>query len=206
MNSPVHRQHWEDLYNERGEFQVSWFEDAPTISLELLRGIGAAPGSRIIDIGGGAARLVDALVRMNYDAVTVLDVSAEALSIARARLGEQAASVTWITADVTQWQPRQNYDVWHDRAAFHFLTEAAERAAYVGCLTKALPPGGHAIIGTFATDGPERCSGLPVARYDAESLSCTLGRSFALIETRRHDHTTPTGGIQRFLFSVFRRA
>lgn len=205
MNT-VRRQHWENLYNERGEFQVSWFEDAPTISLELLRGVGATPGSRIIDIGGGAARLVDALVRMNYNAVTVLDVSAEALSIAKARLGEKAASVTWIIADVTQWQPRQNYDVWHDRAAFHFLTEAAERAAYVGCLTKALSPGGHAIFGTFATDGPERCSGLPVVRYDAESLSRTLGRSFVLIETRRHDHKTPTGGIQRFQFSVFRRA
>jgi hypothetical protein len=113
--------------------------------------------------------------------------------------------VKWIVADVTQWEPTRCYDLWHDRAAFHFLTETADRTAYVERLTSALHPGGHAIIGTFAVDGPERCSGLPVVRYDAELLSATLGNVFAFVETRRHDHRTPMGSVQRFQFSIFRR-
>jgi trans-aconitate methyltransferase len=113
--------------------------------------------------------------------------------------------VKWIVADVTEWEPSRQYDLWHDRAAFHFLTEAADRAAYLDRMRQAIRPGGHAIIATFAIDGPDRCSGLPVMRYDATLLSAALGRAFALIGTRRQDHTTPTGGVQRFLFSVFRR-
>ena len=125
--------------------------------------------------------------------------------MAKARMDEPAAMVKCIVADVTQWEPARRYDLWHDRAAFHFLTEAADRTAYVERLTSALFPGGHAIIGTFAMDGPERCSGLPVVRYDAALLSTTLGNAFALVETRRHDHRTPMGGVQHFQFSIFRR-
>jgi 2-polyprenyl-3-methyl-5-hydroxy-6-metoxy-1,4-benzoquinol methylase len=197
--------HWQSVYKEKGENQVSWFQETPAISLELIHAVGAEFDSAIIDIGGGASRLVDILVGQGYQDLTVLDVSENAIAIAKSRLGARAATVKWIVADVTQWEPKRRYDLWHDRAAFHFLTEAVDQAAYIERLTTTLRPGGHVIIATFAMDGPERCSGLPVVRYDATLLSATLGGSFAFIETRRHDHRTPMGGIQHFQFSVFRR-
>jgi trans-aconitate methyltransferase len=171
--------HWQQVYNEKGENQVSWFQERPAISLELIEAAGAEPGSAIIDIGGGASRLVDALVENGYRDLTVLDLSESAVSIAKKRLGRRAATVKWIVADVTQWEPPTTYDLWHDRAAFHFLTEESDRIAYVERLTKVLRPAGHAIIGTFALDGPERCSGLPVVRYDGAQLSINLGSAFA---------------------------
>jgi SAM-dependent methyltransferase len=197
--------HWENVYRTKGEREVSWFQETPSVSLELIRSAGATRRSAIVDIGGGASRLVDALVDAGYEAVTVLDLSESALAAAKLRLEQAAARVTWIVADVTRWKPSQRYDLWHDRAAFHFLTDAADRTAYVACLRDALRPGGQAIIATFALDGPERCSGLPVVRYDAASLGQVLGSEFDLVETRRHDHQTPMGSTQRFQFSVFRR-
>lgn len=206
MEELARQHHWENVYREKGEYQVSWFQETPAISLELLGAVGATPKSAVIDIGGGASRLVDALVDRNYEDVTVLDLLEAAISIAKARLGGRAATVRWIVADVTQWEPLRRYDVWHDRAAFHFLTDASDRNAYVARLMQALRPGGHAVIGTFAMDGPERCSGLPVVRYDAAHLTVALGSGFSLVETRRHDHKTPWDAIQHFQFSVFRRA
>jgi len=197
--------HWQSVYKEKAENQVSWFQEIPAISLELIEAVHPKFDSAIIDIGGGASRLVDVLGREGYRDLTVLDVSKNAIAMAKARLGERGATVKWIVADVTEWEPTRRYDLWHDRAAFHFLTEAADRTAYVERVTRALRSGGHAIIGTFAMEGPERCSGLPVVRYDAELLSATLGDSFTFVETRRHDHRTPMGGIQRFQFSVFKR-
>jgi 2-polyprenyl-3-methyl-5-hydroxy-6-metoxy-1,4-benzoquinol methylase len=205
MNESNRGAHWENVYRTKGEREVSWFQETPSISLELIRSAGATRHSAIVDIGGGASRLVDALVDEGYEAVTVLDLSESALAAAKRRLGQTAARVTWLVADVVGWKPPQRYDVWHDRAAFHFLTDAADRSAYVACLREALRPGGHAIIATFALDGPERCSGLPVIRYDAASLGEVLGDDFSLVETRRHDHHTPMGSTQRFQFSVFRR-
>jgi 2-polyprenyl-3-methyl-5-hydroxy-6-metoxy-1,4-benzoquinol methylase len=205
MNDSNRGAHWENVYRTKGEREVSWFQEAPSISLDLIRSAGATRHSAIVDIGGGASRLVDALVDEGYEAVTVLDLSESALAAAKTRLGHTAARVTWIVADVTRWKPPQRYDVWHDRAAFHFLTDATDRTAYVECLHEALRPGGHAIIATFALDGPERCSGLPVVRYDAARLGEILGDDFSLVETRRHDHHTPMGSTQRFQFSVFRR-
>ncbi len=199
------RAHWENVYATKGENEVSWFQESPAISLELLRTAGASPNSAVLDVGGGASRLVDVLFDAGYRSVTVLDLSEEALSRAKARLGARAAEAAWVAADVTDWTPPRSYDVWHDRAAFHFLTEPADRDAYVRCLLAALRPGGHAIIATFAPDGPERCSGLPVVRYDAAGLGAVLGPSLAWIETRRQDHRTPGGVIQRFQFSLFRR-
>jgi 2-polyprenyl-3-methyl-5-hydroxy-6-metoxy-1,4-benzoquinol methylase len=197
--------HWQNVYKEKAENQVSWFQETPAISLELIEAVHPKFDSAIVDVGGGASRLVDVLTHNGYRDLTVLDVSENAIATAKARIGEPAAMVKWVVADVTQWEPTRRYDLWHDRAAFHFLTEAADRTAYVERLASALRPGGHAIIGTFATDGPERCSGLPVVRYDAALLSATLGSSFTLVETRLHDHRTPMGGVQRFQFSVFRR-
>ena len=205
MSDANRGEHWEDVYRTKGEREVSWFQETPSVSLELIRSTGATRLSPIVDVGGGASRLVDALVEGDYEALTVLDLSESALVAAKARLGASAAQVMWIVADVVGWRPRQRYDVWHDRAAFHFLTDAADRTAYVACLREALRPGGHAIIATFALDGPERCSGLPVVRYDATSLGEVMGDAFSLVDSRRHHHRTPMGGTQRFQFSVFRR-
>jgi SAM-dependent methyltransferase len=138
--------------------------------------------------------------------LTVLDLSRAALGAAKKRIGESGAGVQWVNADGTTWEPTQTYDLWHDRAAFHFLTDHADQSAYVDRLKKAVKPGGYVIIGTFAPEGPERCSGLPVVRYDADTLARILGIDFVLIDTRRHDHATPWGTVQRFQFSTFRRA
>jgi SAM-dependent methyltransferase len=206
MSAEERHAHWQNVYTSKGEHEVSWFEENPAVSLELIGRAGANPNSAIIDIGGGASRLVDALLKRGFCAITVLDLSEAALATARARLDQRADRVQWVAGDVTTWEPPQSFDIWHDRAAFHFLTEASDRAAYLSALRNALKPGGHAIIATFALDGPERCSGLPVTRYDSESLAQTLGEGFALVETQNHRHTTPWHSEQRFQFSLFRRA
>lgn len=205
MSDANRKAHWETVYTTKGENEVSWFQDSPTISLELIDLVSPAKGAAIIDIGGGASRLVDNLIARGFERVAVLDLSQAALEVAKARLGKRANQAQWIAADVTEWHITQTFDIWHDRAAFHFLVDAADRAAYIARLKEAIPPGGHVIIGSFAIDGPEKCSGLPVNRYDATSLSRELGEGFALIHTRRHDHATPWKSEQRFQFSVFRR-
>ena len=196
--------HWQNVYATKGEREVSWFEESPRLSLDLIRATGVSSSAAIIDVGGGASRLVDALLAAGFEDVTVLDLSETALATTRARLGATATKVKWITADVTAWEPAQTYDVWHDRAAFHFL-DAQDRTAYAERILRAVRPGGHVIIGTFAPDGPERCSGLPVARHDAGSIGRVLGPSFELIESRSQAHRTPGGSIQHFQFSRFRR-
>jgi 2-polyprenyl-3-methyl-5-hydroxy-6-metoxy-1,4-benzoquinol methylase len=197
--------HWENVYTTKGETEVSWFQDNPAPSVELIAMTGIPADAAIIDVGGGASRLVDALVERKLGRITVLDISAAALDAAKKRLGERAADVTWEIADVTKWEPSQRYDVWHDRAAFHFLTDEADQAAYVDRLKKAVKPEGYVIIATFALDGPERCSGLPIVRHDSASLSAILGSEFDVIDMRRHDHMTPSGAVQHFQFSTFRR-
>jgi SAM-dependent methyltransferase len=166
--------------------------------------VGATSSSAIIDIGGGASRFVDILLTRGYDCVTVLDLSAVALAAAKARIGPRADQATWVVADVTTWEPVETYDVWHDRAAFHFLTNPADQSAYVSRLRRALRHGGHAIIGTFAPEGPAKCSGLPVVRYSAQSLGPILGPAFALVDNRSQEHVTPGGTAQQFQFSSFR--
>jgi 2-polyprenyl-3-methyl-5-hydroxy-6-metoxy-1,4-benzoquinol methylase len=200
------QRHWENVYTTKDEKEVSWFEESPAISLALIRSTGLNTGSSIIDIGGGASRLVDALIDEGFEAVTVLDLSEKAITIAKARLGALGTRVQWVVADVTKWEPSETYDVWHDRAALHFLTEPKDRVAYAERVHSAVRPGGHVIIGTFAPDGPERCSGLQVVRHDAASLSEMLGSEFDLIESRPYSHRTPTGATQRFQFSRFRLA
>lgn len=197
--------HWQNVYQTRGEREVSWFQETPTISLDLIHATGVGADAAIIDIGGGASSLVDALLAEGFRSLSVLDVSEKALATVRSRLGLRAKDVAWIVADVTAWRPDKSYDLWHDRAAFHFLTASGDRAAYAECVQNAVRPGGHVIIGTFAPDGPERCSGLPVVRHDATSIGEVLGPSFKIIESRRHDHQTPGGAIQRFQFSRYQR-
>ena len=204
--SRVSRQaHWEQVYTSKGENEVSWFQENPAPSLALIAEIGAVPATAIIDIGGGASRLVDRLIELGFHDVSVLDLSAAALQAARARLGASAGKAHWLVADATTWQPPRRYDVWHDRAAFHFLTETRDQEAYVARLRQGLTIGGHAIIATFALDGPEKCSGLPVQRYDADRLGQTLGSGFKLLRSESNEHATPWGSQQRFQFSVFQR-
>jgi 2-polyprenyl-3-methyl-5-hydroxy-6-metoxy-1,4-benzoquinol methylase len=197
--------HWERVYATRAEAEVSWFQANPGMSLDLIGAAGATPRAAIVDIGGGASRLVDALLGRGHGDVTVLAISAKALDVARTRLGAKSEGVQWVAADVTRWRPARRYDLWHDRAAFHFLTDEADRRAYVETLRHALMPRGHAIVATFAPDGPDRCSGLPIARYDAASLGAALGADFVLLDSRRQTHRTPGGAVQHFQFSLFRR-
>jgi trans-aconitate methyltransferase len=205
MSTLERQAHWQNVYQTKVENAVSWFQERPDISLDLIHATGVDPHASIIDIGGGTSRLVDALISEGFGAVSVLDLSGKALATSKTRLGAQGAQIQWIVADITHWQPSQTYDVWHDRAALHFLTEPKDRAAYVERVLKAVRVGGHVIIGTFAPDGPERCSGLPVIRHDAATLGELLGPSFTLAETRRHEHHTPSGVIQKFQFSRFQR-
>ena len=204
MSTLDRTRHWDQVYATKRETEVSWFEPEASLSLGLIKTRSESAADAVIDIGGGASRLVDALLDAGYSDITVLDLSNEALDASKRRLSGRASDVNWIVADVTDWQPSRRYHIWHDRAAFHFLTAADDQAAYVACLKKALHPGGYAIIGTFALNGPERCSGLPVARYDAETLGRTLGAGFDLAETRHLCHRTPAGRTQEFQFSVFK--
>lgn len=197
--------HWDNVYATRGETEVSWFQNSPAISLAMITAANPNREAAIIDIGGGASRLADALLRDGYRDLAVLDLSANALDAAKKRIGVAASKVDWIVADATTWRPAKAYDVWHDRAAFHFLTETRDRAAYVARLRSAIVPGGHVIIATFALDGPERCSGLPVQRHDSASLAAELGMDFELVETRSETHHTPWDSTQAFQFSRFKR-
>ena len=205
MQGETRRAHWDKAYQSKGEAGVSWFEDAPAVSLDLIRRHVTIATASLIDVGGGASRLVDALLDEGMKSVTVLDLSPAALDAARARLGLRADAVHWVAADVTAWRPDRTYDIWHDRAAFHFLTDPDDRAAYIERLTAAVAPGGYAVIATFAPDGPERCSGLPVVRYDPAALAEVIGPSFRLVEHVKHQHTTPWNSTQAFQFSVLQR-
>ncbi len=196
--------HWQRVYTSKEENQLSWHEDAPALSLDLLGEAGLRPEMAVVDIGGGTSRLVDALVARKQTHVTVLDLSPAALETAKKRLAG-AGNVEWVAGDVTEWQPKRSYDLWHDRAAFHFLTAPEDQRAYVRVMARALKTGGRAVIGTFALDGPEKCSGLPVARHDAASLRAVLGEGFSLISTRRNEHTTPWGAVQQFQFGTFEK-
>lgn len=197
--------HWQNVYSSKATTAVSWYQETPAPSLDLLRLAGATQNAGIIDIGGGASILTDNLLALGHGDLSVLDISRASLEAAQVRIGAAAGNVDWIVADVTRWRPERSYDVWHDRAAFHFLVEEKQQAAYADRLRAALRQGGHAIIGTFAPDGPEKCSGLTVRRHDAASLEAMLGAGFELIDSRRYDHVTPWGAVQHFHFGTFRR-
>jgi trans-aconitate methyltransferase len=196
--------HWQSIFATKAERERSWFQDDAQPSLALIAEI-ASSSSSVIDVGGGGSRLADALLEQGFTDLTILDLSSAALAAAKERIGQEAERVQWIVADITAWEPSRAYDVWHDRATFHFMVAEPDRAAYLSRLARALKPGGHAIIATFAPDGPERCSGLPVRRYDDDTLAQTLGAGFQLISSRREEHVTPWGAEQPFQFSVFRR-
>lgn len=195
------KEHWEHVYQTNASTKVSWFQEHAERSLELIRSIGATADSRIIDVGGGASTLVDDLVREGYCNVSVLDLSAIALAVARGRLGRRADAVQWIEGDIRNVNlPTQWFDVWHDRAVFHFLTDPADRKAYLDQVMRAVKPGGHVIIATFGVDGPTQCSGLPIVRYSPEGLHNEFGSAFELIEHVSEAHRTPMGNVQHFIY------
>ena len=196
------QQHWETIYGSKAEGQLSWYRPHLEISLALIER--AAKGDRaagIIDVGGGSSTLVDDLITRGFRNVTVLDISQAALDKAQSRLGAGAGRVHWLHADITQSRlPERAFDVWHDRAVFHFLTDPADRTAYVQNAAKAVKPGGHVIVSTFGPEGPTKCSGLDVVRYDADALHDEFGPRFQLVESSQEIHDTPLGTHQQFLY------
>ena len=193
------QEHWEKVYRENNPTtDVSWYQARPEKSLELISKTGVSTTAPIIDVGGGASLLVDYLLKAGFTNLSVLDISEAALQHARNRLGPQGAVVQWLQAEVTQFQSERQYALWHDRAVFHFLMVAEDRANYVKVLRRVLMPEGHLILGTFAEDGPARCSGLPVVRYGARSLTAEFGPAFSLVEQQSEIHVTPWGTEQKF--------
>lgn len=199
------KDHWDAVYTIKSSDEVSWYEVDPTISLDLIQQVSPPPKS-VIDVGGGQSSLVDRLLDIGIGKVAVLDISNVALDRTKERLGGRAANVEWIEADVTSISNVGTFDLWHDRAVFHFLTEPKDREAYMELAVKSIPAGGHLIIGAFAIDGPDKCSGLPVCRYDADSMASTFGNRFMLVSSQNHVHATPWGKEQHFFFGVFQRA
>lgn len=198
--------HWNHVYETRASDSVSWFQEHAEQSLRLIRATGVPASASIIDVGGGASTLVDDLLQDGYRSLSVLDLSAKALATAQQRLGPRAGEVHWIEADITRAElPTHAYDIWHDRAVFHFLTSPEQRRAYVDTVLRAVKPGGHVIVATFAEDGPLQCSGLPVMRYSANGLHTEFGAPFSLLQHEREEHLTPSGSVQRFVYCYCRK-
>lgn len=197
--------HWDQAYDQ-GDSTRSWHQDQSMMSLRMLQRAGAAPTESLIDVGGGSAPLVDALLERGFADLTVLDISQIGLNYAQQRLGSAAGQVTWLRADVLSWQPERTYRLWHDRAVFHFLTNPADQQRYLDVLATAVEPGGRVVIGAFAPDGPQQCSGLPAARYSPDSLTERLGQGFTALATEREEHHTPSGAVQPFTWLLAQRA
>lgn len=197
--------HWNEVYRSKAPEDVSWHQSEPKMSFVALDRMGVTADASIVDVGGGASGLAAALLARGFSDITILDIAAPALDAARERLGAVEHDVRWEVADVTAWTPGRMFDIWHDRAVFHFLTEQSQRDAYRKTLLEALKPGGTLIIATFALDGPERCSGLPVRRYDPAMLAAEFGPAFEIAGAWREDHVTPWGSVQHFCWSAFRR-
>ena len=199
MHNP--KEHWEKVYQTKQADAVSWFQEHATRSLEIIHSVGATTDASIIDVGGGASTLVDDLLGDGFQHVSVLDLSASALEVARKRLGSSGSNVTWLAGNIREVNlAEQTIDIWHDRAVFHFLTDPADRAAYVKQVMKAVKPGGHVIVATFAPNGLEQCSGLPVARYAPDQLHGEFGPAFELLTHASEEHKTPWGSVQHFVY------
>lgn len=199
--------HWEHIYERKGPTQVSWYQEHAGLSLQYIRNTRIQKTGHIIDVGGGASTLVDDLIADGFQHISILDISEAALQFARQRLGVKAHQVNWIEADITQADlSYQAYDVWHDRAVFHFLTQPIDRQRYIDTVRHAVRPGGHVIVATFATDGPDHCSGLEVARYSTESLHGEFGGDFELVSSSPETHHTPFSTEQKFIYCYCRKS
>ena len=200
------KEHWEHIYSTKSSDTVSWFQNHANQSLRLIHNTGLGKNATIIDVGGGASTLVDDLLSEGYSNLTVLDLSSAALAVAKQRLNKHADCVHWAEGDITRAElPVHHFDIWHDRAVFHFLTNPYDRHAYVEQVFRAVRPGGHVIIATFAEDGPDKCSGLPVMRYQPETLHAEFGDAFLLVEHEKEAHHTPTGVVQQFVYCYCRK-
>ncbi len=200
------KSHWDSAYEGESGSEVSWFQSKPERSLKLIAHSGVSPQSgRVIDVGGGASLLVDYLIHDGFENITVLDISSVALRTAQERLGECAKLIDWVEADIIQFQTTEQFDLWHDRAVFHFLTQASERKRYIDLLYQSIKPGGHVIIAAFAIGGPKKCSGLNIIQYNATKLSQELGEQFTLIEQEDEMHITPSRNEQAFGYYYFKR-
>ena len=197
--------HWESVYSGRDHRLFRWYQPVPELSLELIQQSTADVDAPVIDIGGGASLLVDELHDLGYNDLTVTDLSSQALTIARDRLGDRSDTVAWLHGDVTEQRLERMYQVWHDRAVFHFLTEPGSVARYLDRMTQAVASGGHAVIATFDLEGPDSCSGLPVQRYSPDSLQRTLGSAFKAVRFEHESHLTPDGVTQEFTYGLFER-
>ena len=198
--------HWEHIYTSNGVREVSWFQEHAAQSIELIENTGVSLGAKIIDVGGGASTLVDDLLDQSYSAITVLDISGTALRRSQDRLGQRASLVTWLELDITRAELAPNfYDVWHDRAVFHFLTSETDRAQYLRAVRQCVKTGGHIIVASFGLSGPEKCSGLNVVRYSAESMHREFGNDFELVNTTTEVHHTPFGKDQQFIYCYCRK-
>jgi SAM-dependent methyltransferase len=198
--------HWEHIYESKAPTQVSWYQEHAQFSLQYIQNTGIRKTGHIIDVGGGTSTLVDDLIGDGFQHISVLDVSGAALRLTQQRLGAQANHVKWIEADITQADlPHQAYDLWHDRAVFHFLTQSEDRQRYVEVVRHAVRKGGHVIVATFAPDGPERCSGLEVVRYSPGSLHSEFGDGFDVVDSTRETHQTPFGTEQKFIYCYCRK-
>jgi SAM-dependent methyltransferase len=199
------RDHWDRIYATRSSTEVSWYERSPTTSLRLIESVASGPSAAVIDVGGGASELVDRLLREGFTDLTVMDISEHALDEVRQRLAGQAPPVRFVHDNVLTWEPDRRYDVWHDRAVFHFLTAPADRDRYVDIASRAVRDGGVAVVGTFDEDGPTHCSGLPVTRYSPQDLGAAFAAAFSPIGYEREEHITPAGVVQPFTWAVLRR-
>ena len=197
-----HAEQWDAAYRDRGAAGVSWFEPTPRISLELVTALAVPLDAAVIDVGGGASTFADEMLALGYTDVTVLDISEVALGDADERPGP---TVKRLHEDVLTWRPQRLYGLWHDRAVLHFFIDEHDRQAYLRAMEEGVAPGGYVILGTFAPEGPERCSGLPVRRYSADELRGFLGHEWTLVVEHREDHVTPRGAIQPFTWTAFRR-
>ena len=206
MEAQKRIKHWENLYDSKDLDEVSWYQKVPTITLEFINKTALPKSAKIIDIGGGDSLLVDHLLDLGYEDISVLDISATALKKAKDRLGSLAGKVTWIHADATTFKPKERYDFWHDRATFHFLTEEVEIDSYKDSVLDALNDQGILLVGTFSEEGPEQCSGLKVKQYSEKTLAGCFQGYFTMTDCFYHDHKTPSGELQNFIFCSFRKS
>lgn len=203
MNNLKNKNHWEKVYETKNPDQVSWTQEIPKTSLDFIRSFGLGKSAKIIDVGGGDSKLVDCLLAEGYENITVLDISEKALEKAKNRLGEKAQRVNWVVSDITAFDPQNTYDIWHDRATFHFLTTPGQISKYLAIAQKSVKY--FMVIGTFSTNGPTKCSGLDVQQYDAQSLAAQFESGFNKLTCTTEDHTTPFDTAQNFLFCGFER-
>ncbi len=207
MKNNLSKQHWEEIYKTRDTTkEVSWYQDNPQISIELILSTNVDNDSNIIDIGGGDSKLIDKLLELNFKNLFVLDISAESFKKAKTRLGDKAALITWIESNVLDFETNKHFDIWHDRATFHFLTKKKDISKYIEIANHLIKPNGYLIISTFSTNGPKKCSGLDITQYSEDSIKKIFGRKFKHIKSFEQVHTTPFNTKQNFIYSIFKKS